>query len=56
MDKKLLLQIASVGGALVSAVCGMLIAQIDNEQLKVQITQEVLDNVMNAGKNTAENI
>ena len=56
MNQKLMLQIASVGGALVSAVCGILIAQLDNEELKVRVTQEVLDTVMNATKETTENI
>ena len=56
IDKKLLLQIISVGGALASAVCGILITQIDNETLRVQITEEVTKNLMNAGQNIAENI
>ena len=56
MDKKLLLQMASVGGAVLSAVCGILITQIDNEALKVQITEEVTKNLMNAGQKAAENL
>lgn len=54
MNKKLILQITSVALALGSAVVSVLIGQIDNEEIKAEVTERVMENLANAVESTKE--